>query len=132
MNPFLTIQRKPIRRWRPKRKDADPAYLEWITSLPCVVCVDIVSRLAGPTLERIVANSPLRRFQEDPTEAHHAGDHGLAQRAPDRTAIPLCTRHHRESRDSAHKLGKAFWQQWGIDRDALIRKLNEEYDAAQN
>ena len=32
---------------------------------------------------------------EGPIEAHHAGDRGLSQRAHDRTAIPLCTYHHR-------------------------------------
>lgn len=34
-----------------------------------------------------------------PTEAHHAGSHGLGQKAPDRTCVPLCASHHRALTD---------------------------------
>lgn len=29
-----------------------------------------------------------------PIEAHHAGEHGLSNKAPDNTVAPLCDRHH--------------------------------------
>jgi hypothetical protein len=64
------------RPWR------DSRYLQWIRSLPCVVC----------GTERSV-------------EAAHTGPHGLGQKSADSTAIPLCSRHHRTGNDSYHKLG---------------------------
>ena len=33
-------------------------------------------------------------------EAHHAGRHGVGQRAHDRTAVPLCRAHHRAWHDA--------------------------------
>jgi hypothetical protein len=105
------IARTPLKR-RPRKKQPgdDPAYLRFIRSLPC----ELFPCLADPCQGRV--------------EAHHAGDHGYAQRAPDRTAIPLCARHHRESTIAAHVMGKNFWPFHGLDRDSIIRELNERYD----
>lgn len=108
------MKRKPIKWHAPKRipGDVDPDYLRWIRTLPCAVFPCII-----------------RAFPEGRIEAHHAGDHGLAQRAPDRTAIPLCVWHHREGGDSVHSMGRRFWGAHGIEKDELIRRLNAEYDA---
>lgn len=114
--------RKPLKRSALKRKPRkkqpgdDPKYLEWIRTLPCWVCSSTpdIARLAHPELRRV--------------EAHHAGDHGFAQKAPDRTAIPLCAYHHRLSMYSAHLLGKNFWKHHNLDRDQIIKELNERYD----
>lgn len=93
-------------------KARDFRYLAWITSQQCVVC----ESQHAPQFGR--------------TYAHHAGHRGLSQRAPDRTAIPLCWRHHdRGSSASIHTLGKLFWSRFGLDREGLIRELNERYDA---
>ena len=58
-------------RMKPRR---DSKYLQWIRTLPCSVC--------GSTRN---------------IEAAHTGAHGLGQKAPDSSAIPLCITHHRYS-----------------------------------
>ena len=107
------------------RTGKDPAYLAWLHELPCVVCIGGMDRLM--TWLRPLQSAPIR--QSSRTEAAHCGDRGMSQKAPDRTAIPLCCEHHREGRCSVHKMGKRFWEYWGIDRDALIAFLNERFDA---
>ena len=106
------LKRTPIKR-KPRKKQPgdDPKYLAWIRTLPCEVF--------------------MRRFFDDcsaTVEAHHAGEHGYAQRAPDRTAIPLCSYHHRTGPDAVHQLGKNFWTHHGLDRDSIIKQLNERYN----
>lgn len=106
------LKRSPLkRRPRKKRPTDDPTYLAWIRSLPCIIpnC-----SFVGKLFYHI--------------EAHHAGDHGLGQKAPDRTAIPLCNFHHREGRSSAHELGKFFWQFHRLDRAVITSKLNNQYE----
>lgn len=116
------MKRSPIKRKRVKRRNADPDYLAWIRSLCCWVCMRTVQPYpASPFIGYCSA-------QKLPTEAHHAGDHGFAQRAPDRTAIPLCEHHHRTGKESAHVLGKNFWAHHDLDRDAIIRELNARYE----
>jgi hypothetical protein len=107
---------KPIPRARIKRKaprrvaTADRAFLAWVKRQPCAV-LGCVWQWAYPV------------------EAHHAGDHGLSQRANDRTAIPLCsTIHHRAGPHSIHVLGKKFWAHHALDRDQLVARLNAAYD----
>jgi hypothetical protein len=65
---------------KPRR---DSRYLQWIWTLPCSVC-------------RITRN----------IEAAHTGPHGLGQKSPDSTAIPLCARHHRIANDCYHNSGR--------------------------
>ena len=60
----------------------NPRYLAWIRTLPCLIC-------------------GARRS----IEASHTGPHGLGQKSPDSSAIPLCTKHNRTGKDSYHKLG---------------------------
>lgn len=97
---------------RRRKKQRDPKYLAWIRTLPCEIFPgDIFSPACGGRVE-----------------AHHAGDHGLAQKPPDRTAIPLCAKHHRTGKESAHVLGKNFWKHHNLDRDQIIRELNERYN----
>lgn len=81
------------------------AHLIWIRTLPCAVC--------GTTFR---------------VEAAHTGTRGLSQIADDRTAIPLCFRHHdRRQPYSIHKLGPAkFQDRFGIDIPYLVDKLNEK------
>jgi hypothetical protein len=94
----------------------DPDYLAWIRALPCAVQDD-----------EIPGGSPCG----GPITAHHAGDHGSSQKAPDRTAIPLCFEHHQNGKHAAHVLGKKFWRFHGIRRNWLIRRLNAAYEAMQ-
>ena len=80
----------------------DSKYLAWIRTLPCVVC----GCARG-------------------IEASHTGPHGLGQKSPDSSAIPLCYRHHRTGKDSYHKLGpQKFAQAHDLDIPAIVRRLN--------
>src|SRR5712691_3617244 len=77
-------------------------YLAWIRTQPCVVC----------RATRWI-------------EAAHTGPHGLGQKSPDSSAIPLCTKHHRTGKDSYHKLGpRKFAQIHNLDIPTIVRKLN--------
>lgn len=80
----------------------NPQYLAWIRTQPCVICGE-------------------RRG----IEASHTGPHGLGQKSPDTSAIPLCHKHHRTGRDSYHKLGaRRFAQVHDLDIPAIVRRLN--------
>lgn len=138
---FDMIQRtSPPRRRRPgpprRGRARNEAYLKWIRTLPCVCCWLIsfrVSRLAEKRnrIEEFVLWFGVRSRtfeQESPTEAAHTGNHGISQKSDDNTAIPLCgTLHHREGPQSLHKLGKAFWAYWAIDRSALLDELRKRF-----
>ena len=80
----------------------DPKYLAWIRTLPCVICA-------------------IRRH----IEAAHTGPHGLGRKSPDRSAVPLCARHHRTGDDSYHSLGsRAFQRHHDIDLRQIADKLS--------
>jgi hypothetical protein len=82
----------------------NPKYLAWIRTHPCVVC--------GASRG---------------IEASHTGPHGLGQKSPDSSAIPLCARHHRTGNDSYHKLGpRRFSQVHGLDIPAIVRRLSSK------
>jgi len=84
---------KPIR---------NPRYLQWIRSLPCVVC----------RTNRAV-------------EAAHTGPHGLGQKSSDLSAIPLCGRHHRTGDDSYHNLGpRKFAEVHQLNIRAIVARLS--------
>lgn len=84
-----TPKRKPLkngqhrRTWmrakRPRRLDtaqSNPAFLAFVHELPC--CAANLGPCGGPI------------------EAHHAGRKpGIAMKAPDSTAVPICRGHHR-------------------------------------
>lgn len=72
-------KRDPITR-RPDPR-ADPMHLDWIRSQPCALRTH---PLPGVT-----------PCEGRPIEAHHPTGSGLALRAPDSEAIPLCPGHHR-------------------------------------
>jgi hypothetical protein len=81
---------------------AATGYLAWIRTQPCCVC--------GST-QRI--------------EASHTGPHGIGQKSPDSSAIPLCAKHHRTGPDSYHRLGpRKFSGKHNLDIRAIVRRLN--------
>lgn len=64
-----------------------------------------------------------------PVEAHHAGRHGVGQKAHDDTAIPLCMGHHRAWHDNR---GPFDWlngkrRAWA---DQLIAETQARWDTA--
>src|SRR5579863_6685925 len=57
-------------------------------------------------------------------EASYTGPHGLGQKSPDLSAIPLCARRHRTGKDSYHKLGpRKFAELHDLDIPAIVVKL---------
>jgi hypothetical protein len=84
------------------RPERNPRYLAWIRTQPCVVC-------------------GARRG----IEAAHTGPRGLGQKSPDRSAIPLCFRHHRTGGESYHRLGpRKFAERHRLDIASIVRQLN--------
>ena len=80
----------------------NPRYLAFIRTQPCCVC--------GSTRG---------------IEASHTGPHGLGQKSPDSSAIPLCAKHHRTGADSYHRLGpRKFSEKHNLNVPAIVRRLN--------
>lgn len=80
----------------------NPKYLAWIRTQPCLVC--------GST-----------RW----IEAAHTGPHGLGQKSPDSSAVPLCAKHHRTGNDSYHRLGpRKFNEVHNLNLAEIVRRLN--------
>lgn len=99
------------------KRERNLDYLRWLKTLPCAV--------EG-------CDSGL------PTEAAHTtapGRRGMSQKGSDEDAIPLCGAvpwignedHHRNGKDSIHKLGPAFWEHHGIDRNELLGRLHHAW-----
>lgn len=102
------LQRSPMRRKRARRIErglGDPAYLDFVRTLPCAV-----------------GRSCWRAYVCQGTiHAHHAGRRpGIAMKAPDNTAIPLCADHHRAWHDASGvfarltKMERFAWSQRAI------------------
>ena len=80
----------------------NPKYLAWIRTQPCLVC-----------------------GSSGWIEAAHTGPHGLGQKSPDTSAVPLCARHHRTGNDSYHRLGpRRFCEVHDLDLTAIVQRLN--------
>ena len=79
----------------------NPEYLRFVRRQPCCVC----GKSWG-------------------VEASHTGPHGLGQKSPDESCIPLCGTHHRTGRDSYHVLGRVkFSEVHSLDIPAIIFRL---------
>lgn len=93
-----------------RRVGRDTRYLRLVRRLPCVV-VGIATMAGMPCT--------------GPTHAHHAGRRpGVALKAPDDTAIPLCHHHHAEWHDlRGYFLGwtKTQRRQWSDEQIAATR-----------
>jgi hypothetical protein len=84
------------------RPSRNPRYLAWIRTQPCCVC-----------------------GSKKAVEASHTGPHGIGQKSPDASAIPLCAKHHRIGADSYHRLGpRKFSERHNLDIPAIVRRLN--------
>jgi len=113
---------KPIQRKRSKlRRGAlkDPAYLDWIRMLPCMICWPRM--MFQVALDCLPSGLPR-------SEAAHVGVRGLGQKCSDRESVPLCEVHHRTGAESHHVLGKNFWSFRGLNRDKIIAELNRLYE----
>lgn len=91
-----------------RRIKPDPKYKAWIASLACSV--------PGCGL--------------GPIHVCHVGERGFSNRCADRETAPFCEIHHQDNRLGMHgRLGRNFWQHYGLDQDELIADLNCRYDA---
>lgn len=112
MNRYTPLKRyTPMRTRRPGKprrgRVRDKKYLSWLHTLPCSV--------PGCANRNI--------------EAAHVGPRGMGIKCNDREAIPLCAiTHHREGKESHHKLQKLFWEHHGLDREALFTYLTNLYE----
>lgn len=112
----------PVRRKGKARRGrfADPGYLAWIRTKPCIACYTDAIAVYGP---EILDTEP-----SGLVEAAHFGLRGLGQKCPGRRAGPLCAGHHRTGKDSHHVLGKRFWEFHNLDMEAIIAWLNAAYE----
>jgi hypothetical protein len=81
-----------MENFKPPRRARDEQCLAVIRRQPCLICGNDVS-----------------------VEAHHPriGVVGMARKADDHAAVPLCGRHHRE----LHTMNeREFWASYGITR----------------
>lgn len=62
------------------RRERDTPYMLWVKTLPCL----FVNAQDHEAVQRC----------HGPIHAHHAGEHGLGQKPPDDTCVPLCEHHH--------------------------------------
>jgi hypothetical protein len=109
---FLPIPRK---RYLPRAHRAfeEPERLDFIRSLPCMIC------------------SILRSRQGSQTEAAHIGQRGLGQKCADSETAPLCALHHRIGEHAHHRLGKRFWIFWNLDRSEVISRYRSLYEKTE-
>jgi len=83
------------------------AYLAFVRRQPCAVCE--------------------KRFG---VEACHTGPHGISQKAPDTSAIPLCRFHHRDEREGLDSIGRVkFERLHGVTVARIILDVQLRADA---
>ncbi len=104
----------------------DPAYLQFIRSLPCCVCFRGYF-IGGLWFHEL--DEDQKRSQKTRTEAAHTGPRGISQKSDDKTCVPLCAEHHREGRGAIHRAGNNFWTMHNIDSVKLIAYLNARYES---
>ena len=116
--PRKPLRRKTYMRAKPPRRlktpRSNPAYLAFVRTLGCCAILQHF---------RV-------RFCDGPIHAHHAGRRpGVGMKAPDDTAIPLCSAHHRAWHDGAGPfLGMSKLERfaWSLVRIGEVRALYAE------
>ncbi len=101
-----------------------PAYRAWIRAKPCYICyLQVYGYFGAGEIGAVFGRQATR------TEVAHIGERGLGQKCSDRQTMPLCNEHHQSGKDAHHgPIGRGFWAHHGLDRDAVIRQLNEAYE----
>lgn len=133
MKPRKPIKRSPVKRKpRKPRPGEDPEYLDFIRTLPCVICwgypgVHTPLGTCQPYWDYEFKHGQPSQLSK--TEACHFGPRAYGTKSPDKTALPFCgIEHHREGPYSHHRLGKRFAAHHGLDVEKLIAELNRRYD----
>ncbi len=115
-----SLERKRVRRRIGRIKGNKPlgskTYRAFVRQLLCCVCLRD-------------SWVPSRRSDGYQTECAHTGDHGTGQKASDFNCIPLCHWHHAHDghEHSYHRNARNFFAYWELDREAIIRQLNEAF-----
>ena len=108
-------KKSPVRkrRSRPRRgPERSLDYLAWIRTLGCVIC----SRVCGGSTVIEAAHT------------NALGPRGMSQKTSDFSAIPLCTAHHRQDRDSYHRMGEeGFAREHRLNLPELVLDLNDRF-----
>jgi hypothetical protein len=87
----------------------DAAYVAFIRSQPCCVCLR------------------WKMKQTTRTEVAHIGLRGLSQKSPDRETIALCSLHHRTGSTSHHRLGVRFFRFHGLNREIMVAHYQDSF-----
>lgn len=106
-----------------RERDHDFAYMAFVRARACAIHGMMDPRSVG----LVTVFECFRAAQ-----AHHAGTRGLGQRAPDRTCIPLCARHHRDLHDATGVFlgwSKAQRREWQDERIAEMQALYASHGA---
>ena len=106
------MKRTPMKR-RPRKPKAgtDKAYREWVLRQPCIV------------------TGPMRGDWDDPRSPTVEGHHvramtGMGVKPPDRRMVPVLRSIHQRMQ------GRDRWwrEEYAIDIEAVIERLNKEYE----
>jgi hypothetical protein len=116
--PLASRNKKVVVRAAPKKREGDsPKHLDFVRSLPCVVCGFVA---IAHHLNRSVDGLPK----------------GKGRKNTDRWAIPLCTLHHNGQKDSVHGHGddEAWLAMRGIqarDLAAALWRVSGDLEAGE-
>lgn len=87
-------------------------YINWIRTLPCIVCTMAVGYI--PSME----------FRSDPHHIPLKGHGGMGIKTDDNRTIPLCRFHH----ELYHQMGReSFEDRFCLDYEYIIKRLQEAY-----
>jgi hypothetical protein len=89
------------------KPERNPAYLAFVRKQPCCVC-----------------------GKQWGIEACHSGPHGIGQKSPDHSSIPLCRTHHSDARVGLDRIGRAAFEDLhGVNVQKLIRDTRRRAEA---
>lgn len=133
---FLRNDELKRRRTKYARRERDTPRMLWVKSLPC--CVSLIRMGMSVGADRVapaVAGDwlgPMPDACNGPVHAHHAGEHGTGNKAPDDAVIPLCEHHHADITNRGRRHG-AFsdWPRGAVKRWelAMVAIYQERYAA---
>ncbi len=83
-----TPMRRNLRSTKYSRRERDTPYMTWVRGESCALSGG--APVACDLWRGAVSPDECR----GQVEAHHAGRHGLGEKAPDQTCMPLCDHHH--------------------------------------
>ena len=93
----------------------DPKHLKALRAMPCAVPTHIGIRTCYPPLDEDVCSGPI--------DAHHPTGSGLALKASDHDAMPLCHKHHMNFHDA-----RGVFRNWTKEqRRDWQRQMSEKY-----